>query len=170
MRERSEAEAETYKRIKKGGARVGNVAVVLPLLSPSLRLWSCCPTPAAVMVVLPLLLPLPLWWPPVALVVVDGAAVATIIWVGVTPLPSWSLLVVVGGGSPTAVVIVVTLSPLWWVGCLPLLSPPGTPTTVICGGVATAVAVVVGGQWLIIKGGGHTLISHWVPVKWGGGG
>ena len=65
-----------------------------------------------------------------------------------------------------------------------MLSPPCTPplllvvvgaptaiTTVICGGVATTVAVVVGGQWLVIKGrGGHTIVCHQVPVKWGGRG
>ena len=34
-------------------------------------------------VVLPLLPLLPLWWAPEALVVVGGAAVTTIVWVGV---------------------------------------------------------------------------------------
>ena len=58
-------------------------------------------------VVLPLLPPLPLWCPPAALVVVCGAAVATVVWVGVTPLPSRSPLVVVGGAP--AVVIVITI-------------------------------------------------------------
>ena len=77
---------------------------VQPPLSPSLQLWWCCPTPAAMVVVLPLLPLLPLWWPPMALVVVGGAAVATIVWVGVTPLPLRSPLVVVGG-APAAVVV-----------------------------------------------------------------
>ena len=76
------------KELKKVGVRVVDVAVVQPPLLPLLRLWSCCPIPATVVVVLPLLPPLPLWCPPAALVVVCGAAVATVVWVGVTPLPS----------------------------------------------------------------------------------
>ena len=47
------------KELKKVGVRVVDVAVVLPLLLPSLQLWLCCPTPAAMVVVLPLLPLLP---------------------------------------------------------------------------------------------------------------
>ena len=95
------------KELKKVGVRVVDVAVVQPPLLPLLRLWSCCPIPATVVVVLPLLPPLPLWWPPAVLVVVGATAVATVVWVGVTPLPSRLPLVVVGGAP--AVVIVITV-------------------------------------------------------------
>ena len=146
------------------GARVVDVAVVQPPLSPSLRLWSCCPTPATVVVVLPLLPPLPLWCPLTALVVVGGAAVATVVWVGVIHCHRsrhWWWLVV-------PLLLSLLLSPLWWVGAPPTavtawyphrrrcrhwwwwVPPlPSPPSFVV---VAAAVAIVVGGRWLVIKG------------------
>ena len=173
MRERSEAEVETYKRIEKGGGESG---------------WCCrgaAPTVtlAGVVVVLPLLLLLPLWWPPMALVVVGGAAVTTVVCVGVTPLPSpsWSPLVVVGGAHAAVIVIVAVVVSGGNPHCchclvrLPLslsllvvVGAPAAITTVICGGVAAAVAIVVGVWWLVIRGSAGDIPSYVVRYLWSG--
>ena len=46
---------------------------------------------------------------------------------------------------------------------LVVVGAPAAITTIIW-----VVAVVVGDQWLVIKGGRHTIVCRRVPVKWEG--